>query len=218
MEGGGAVVAVGDDENLLLQLAFIDVDAVVGYELLHGAVGNEAAVGLAPLQEAAHVAVHVVLIGRAALGGEATLGEGSPYVAVGLLGGAAHENLSAVVYLRYTGQGKQNGEGLLQRLQHGVGLLGIRVVVFGETVYVVVVEECHHLCRVFVKVVVAEGVVDAVEAAPYLIGILVLCISECREEGKVHRAVKFSLLHASDERCIRHPGLSDNMEVRVSCV
>ena len=78
-----------------------------------------------------------------------------------------------------------------------------------------VVEEGHRLCGIFVKVVVAEGVVDAVQSAPRCVGLFVLGISESGEERKVHRTVEFALLHAGDEGRVGDPCLADDVEVGI---
>ena len=95
------------------------------------------------MQNAAQEAVHVVLVGSASLLCKASFGERLAHIAVGLVDDASHQHLRAVVYLRYTWQCQEYGERRLQDFHHQGRIGGIRVEVFYETVYVVVVQECH---------------------------------------------------------------------------
>ena len=168
------------------------------------------------MQNPAQVSVHVVLVVGASLACKAPLWERLAHIAVGLHCSAAHQYLRAVVYLRYARQGQQYGERRLQGFQHRRGVWRIRVDVFYETAYVVVVQESHYHGGILIQVVIAEDVVDAVQPAPCLTRLLMFRIPESLEQRKVHRDVQTAMLHAGSERSGTHPCLANHVETRMA--
>ena len=123
--------------------------------------------------------------GAAGVAGEAA-GEIFAHVTVGHLLCAVHQHLGAIIELRNALHGEQQGESLLQRE---------RVLCLAEeAVGIMVLDERHDMARVLIEVVVAERIVDAVEAVPPCVGLLVFGLVYAVEEGEVHNGFEVRVL------------------------
>ena len=207
--------------GLALPLAAEDIDALVGDELLLRALRDGLA-ALTPMEHAAQPGEHPLLGLIAARGREAVVGvareaarEVATHIAVRHLLGAVEEHLRAIVELRDAVHRQQQGERLLE--SRGVASLA------QEAVGVVVFDEGEHARRIGVEIVVAEDVVDAVEALPPVVGLLVAGQREAVEEGEVHDRLEIAILRAEARVLLpgrgigrlRHPGLAHAIEVGI---
>ena len=207
--------------SLALPLTAEDIDALVGDELLLRALRDGLA-ALTPMEHAAQPGEHPLLGIIAARGREAVVGvareaarEVATHIAVRHLLGAVEEHLRAIVELRDAVHRQQQGERLLE----GRGVASLAQ----EAVGIVVFDEGEHARRIGVEIVVAEDVVDAVEALPPVVGLLVASQREAVEEGEVHDRLEITVLRAEARVFLpgrgigrlRHPGLAHTIEVGI---
>ena len=211
---------------MVAQLACQHIETVVGQELnLFALCYQVFACAVAPVQQTAEPVVHFVLLLVASLGSEAVVliaresaREVLAHIAVGHRLGAVHENLGAVIELRYAVHGEQHS----QRLLEFVGILSV----FEEAVGVVILDECHHTAGIGVEVVKHQVVVHAVEAAPLVVGFLHACRVDGSTEGEVHHRLQVAiglghlaaLLPSGRVGRLFKPGFAHNIEVGVLVV
>ncbi len=108
------------------------------------------------------------------------------HIAIGHALGSVHQHLGTIIELWSAVDGEQEGECLLQCQ----GILAFSQ----ESVGVMVLDECHHALWIWIEIIVAEHVVDAIHTIPPIIGLLVLGTIDAVEEGEVHHGRQIAVL------------------------